>query len=174
MIKTFDAKIPNLVFAGLGKDGVPTGFTATDSEGHTGAILVGKPAPIVTNSGLILKTNAMTSDNAAVNVLLEQTLTVSGSGTTYSAEPSITIGHSWTPLNISSTTSDIRRLDDGTYLVSATFIVDSVVSTDMIIPAKVGIDVSGTPLQIVTRIHLNATKSQILAQAIEVVTKGAK
>jgi RNA polymerase sigma factor (sigma-70 family) len=174
LVPSVDAKIAALSFAGLGKGGVPTGFTATDLQGHTGNLIIGKPSPTLTVDGLILRTNAMSYDVNAVNVLLEQTLSVSGAGTTYAANPSITINHSWTPLNLSATTTEIQRLDDGTYLLTATMFVSSVVASEIVIPASKGFDVVGTPSQITTRILLNATKSQILAQAIQVITKGAK
>jgi hypothetical protein len=173
-IQTVDAKIPALTFAGLGKDGVPIGFTATDDLGHTGKIIIGNPAPILTVDGLILQTNAMSLDDKAVNVLLSQKLSVTGAGTEYSVDASVTINHSWTPLALSSTTTEIQRLDDGTYLVTATMFVDSAIDSGLVIPAAQGVDVTSAPSKITTRIHLNGTKSQILAQAIEVTTKGTK
>ena len=172
-VQTVDAKIAALAFAGLGKDGVPTGFTATDTQGHLGKIIVGKPAPILTADGLVLRTTSMSLDDNAVNVLLDQTFSVTGAGTTYSVNASVTLDHSWTPLNLSATTTDIKRLDDGNYLVTATMIVDSFVDSGMIIPAGQGVDVISAPSQITTRIVLNPTKSQILAQAIQVSLKGA-
>ena len=173
-IQTVDAKIPALAFAGLGKDGVPTGFTATDDLGHTGKIIIGNPAPILTVDGLTLQTNAMSLDDKAVNVLLAQKIVVTGAGTEYSVDASVTIDHSWTPLALSSTTTEIQRLDDGTYLVTATMFVDSAIDSGLVIPAAQGVDVTSAPSKITTRIHLNGTKSQILAQAIEVTTKGTK
>ncbi len=172
-VQTVDAKIAALAFAGLGKNGVPTGFTATDTQGHLGKIIVGKSAPVLTADGLVLRSTSMSLDANAVNVLLDQTFSVTGAGTTYSVNASVTIDHSWTPLNLSATTTDIQRLDDGNYLVTATMIVDSFVDSGMVIPAGQGFDVTSAPSQITTRIVLNPTKSQILAQAIQVSLKGA-
>ena len=172
-VQTVDAKIAALAFAGLGKDGIPTGFTATDTQGHLGKIIVGKSAPVLTADGLVLRSTSMSLDANAVNVLLDQTFSVTGAGTTYSVNASVTIDHSWTPLNLSATTTDIQRLDDGNYLVTATMIVDSFVDSGMVIPAGQGFDVTSAPSQITTRIVLNPTKSQILAQAIQVSLKGA-
>ena len=172
--QTVDAKIPTLSFAGLNHDGVPTGFTATDNAGHTGRIIVGHPDPILTADGLTLHTNAMSYDANAINVLLDQTFVVNGSGTTYSVAASVSINHSWNPLLLSSTSTDFVRQDDGTYLVTATMAVDSLLDSGLIIPTQKGVDVTAAPTQIITRILLNPTKSQILAQAIEVTTKGAK
>jgi RNA polymerase sigma factor (sigma-70 family) len=168
-----DAKIAALSFAGLDASGLPTGFTATDLQGHTGNIVVGKPVPSVTPDGLILHTNAMTIDNSGINILLDQSITVGGSGTTYSANPSVTMNHGWVPLNVSATNTDFERLANGNYLLTATLIVDSPVSTGILIPVQRGVDVQSVPTQITTRILINAGKSQILAQAIQVSTKGA-
>jgi RNA polymerase sigma factor (sigma-70 family) len=169
----FDAKVAALSFAGLDASGLPTGFTVTDLQGHTGNIVVGKPVPSVTPDGLILHTNAMTIDNSGVNVLLDQSITVGGSGTTYSANPSVTMNHGWIPLNVSATNTDFERLANGNYLLTATLIIDSPVSTGILIPVQRGVDVQSVPTQITTRILINAGKSQILAQAIQVSTKGA-
>jgi len=168
-----DAKVAALSFAGLDASGLPTGFTVTDLQGHTGNIVVGKPVPSVTPDGLILHTNAMTIDNSGVNVLLDQSITVGGSGTTYSANPSVTMNHGWIPLNVSATNTDFERLANGNYLLTATLIIDSPVSTGILIPVQRGVDVQSVPTQITTRILINAGKSQILAQAIQVSTKGA-
>ena len=168
-----DAKVAALSFAGLDASGLPIGFTVTDLQGHIGNIVVGKPVPSVTPDGLILHTNAMTIDNGGVNVLLDQSITVGGSGTTYSANPSVTMGHSWVPLNVSATNTDFERLANGNYLLTATLIIDSPVSTGILIPVQRGVDVQSVPTQITTRILINAGKSQILAQAIQVSTKGA-
>ena len=130
--------------------------------------------PILTADGLTLHTNAMSYDANAINVLLDQTFVVNGSGTTYSVAASVSINHSWNPLLLSSTSTDIVRQDDGTYLVTATMAVDSLLDSGLIIPTQKGVDVTAAPTQIITRILLNPTKSQILAQAIEVTTKGAK
>jgi hypothetical protein len=173
-VATVDAKIQNLAFAGLDNAGTPEGFTASDDAGNIGAIVVGKPVPAITADGLVLHTNAMTFENTGVNVLLNQNIVVGGSGTTYNAAPSVTFKHSWTPLNVSATSTDFQRLADGTYLLTATMIIDSAIDSGILIPAQRGVDVTSVPTQITTRILLNSGKSQILAQAIHVATKGAK
>ena len=172
--QTVDAKIAALTFAGLGTDGVPTGFTATDTQGHSGKIIVGTPSPVLTADGLTLHTNAMSYDANAVNVLLDQTLTVTGAGTTYAVNASVSYNHSWNPLSLSSTITEITRQSDGTYLLTATMNVDSLLDSGLVIPVGQGVDVTAAPSQIITRIVLNSTKSQIMAQAIDVRSAGAK
>ena len=173
-LRTVDAKIPTLTFAGLDAQGLPTGFTVTDLQGHFGKIIIGKPNPTITDEGTVLRAPAMTFDANAINVLLSQVISVTGAGTTYEVRPSVSLNGGWVPLNVSATSTEITRLPEGNYLVTSTMIIDSIVDSGMIIPVSRGIDVTSAPTSITTRLILNPGKTQILAQAIQVATKGAK
>jgi len=81
LVKQVDAKTAPLAFYGLDANGLPTGFTVTDLAGHFGKIIVGKPLPTLTDEGTLLSAPAMTFDPAAINVLLSQTVAVTGDGT---------------------------------------------------------------------------------------------
>ena len=169
-----DIKSTGPAFAGLNADGVPTGFTVTDTQGHTGALNVSKAVPVATNEGLVLHATAMTIDNNGVNVLLDQNITIGGSGTTYESAAQVSVNRLWNLLSISSTTTDFERQSDGNYLLTATMSVDSAQTSGTLIPVSRGVDATSSPTQITTKILLNPGKSQILAQAIYVATKGAK
>jgi len=52
--------------------------------------------------------------------------------------------------------------------------VNSLENPGILIPASRGVDVKSAPSQIITKVLLNPGKSQILAQAIYVATKGAR
>ena len=171
---TVDIKSTGPAFAGLNADGVPTGFTVTDTQGHTGALNVSKAVPVATNEGLVLHATAMTIDNNGVNVLLDQNITIGGSGTTYESAAQVSVNRLWNLLSISSTTTDFERQSDGNYLLTATMSVDSTQTSGTLIPVSRGVDATSSPTQITTKILLNPGKSQILAQAIYVATKGAK
>ena len=171
---TVDIKSTGPAFAGLNTDGVPTGFTVTDTQGHTGALNVSKAVPVATNEGLVLHATAMTIDNNGVNVLLDQNITIGGSGTTYESAAQVSVNRLWNLLSISSTTTDFERQSDGNYLLTATMSVDSAQTSGTLIPVSRGVDATSSPTQITTKILLNPGKSQILAQAIYVATKGAK
>ena len=171
---TVDIKSTSPAFAGLSADGVPTGFTVTDTQGNTGSLNVNKSVPVATNEGLLLHATAMTIDNNGVNVLLDQNITIGGSGTTYDSTVSVSMNHLWNILNISSTSADFERQFDGNYLLTATMSVDSTQTSGTLIPVSRGVDVTSSPTQITTKILLNPGKSQILAQAVYVATKGAK
>ena len=174
LVKQVDAKTAPLAFYGLDADGLPTGFTVTDLQGHSGKIIVGKPLPIMTDEGTLFSAPAMTYDANAVAVLLSQTVAVTGDGTTYSVTPKVSVAGAWAALKLSGTNTDISRLPNGNYLVTSVMYIDSIPEAGMIIPVSRGVDVSSAPTSITTRLILNPGKTQILAQAILVATKGSK
>ena len=168
-----NAKTNPYTFAGLDSEGIPTGFTATDGT-HTGKVYVLQADPVVTIDGTKLTITTMSQDANAVNVLLDQTLSISALGTDYTVDPTVTIKKSWVPLNVSTAHTDITRLPDGNYLVTSVIDIDSAVDTGTIVPVTRGFDVSSAPSTITTRLVLNPGKTKVLAQAVYVQTKGAK
>ena len=169
MVAGVDIKTGKLTFAGLDKDGIPTGFTVTDASKVVGKLFLNKNAvPTMTEGGMVLSVPAITANNAiGPNVLLSQTIKVDGTGTTYEGSPSVGIAGSWTPLIISSANTVIDRLSNGNYLVTSTMTVESVIDSDFIIATGVrGYDLTEAPKTITTRLVLNPGKTQILAQAI--------
>jgi RNA polymerase sigma factor (sigma-70 family) len=169
---TVDAKIAGLTFSGLSADGIPTGFTATDLTGDTGKIIIGKPDPVITDNGITLTAPVMSYDPLAVNVLINQVITVDGSGTTYTPTASVSMHGGWVALNTSAISTDIARLPDGNYLVSSTIITVSPVDAGILLPVSQGVDVSSIPTSISVRLVLNPGKTQILAEAIKVAANG--
>ena len=169
---TVDAKIAGITYSGLGADGIPTGFTVTDLTGDTGKIIIGKPAPVITDNGITLTAPVMSYDPKAVNVLLNQVITVDGSGTTYTPTASVSMNGGWVALNTSAISTDISRLPDGNYLVSSTIVTVSPVDAGILLPVSQGVDVSSIPTSISVRLVLNPGKTQILAEAIKVAANG--
>ena len=168
-----NAKTNPYAFAGLDADGIPTGFTVTDGT-HTGKVFVAEATPEVTIDGTKLQITTMSQDAKAVNVLLGAELSITAAGTTLTIDPTVTINHSWVPLNVSTAHTDITRLPDGNYLVTSVMSIDSAVDTGTIVPVSRGFDVSSAPSTITTRLVMNPGKTKVLAQAIYVQTKGAK
>lgn len=169
MVAGVDIKTGKLSFAGLDKDGIPTGFTVTDSSKVVGKLFLNKNAvPTMTEGGMILSVPAITANNATgPNILLSQTIKVDGTGTTYEGSPSVGIAGSWTPLTLSATNTVIDRLSNGNYLVTSTMNVESAIDIDFTIATGVrGYDLTAAPKTITTRLVLNPGKTQILAQAI--------
>ena len=169
---TVDAKIAGITYSGLGADGIPTGFTVTDLTGDTGKIIIGKPAPVITDNGITLTAPVMSYDPKAVNVLINQVITVDGSGTTYTPTASVSMNGGWVALNTSAISTDISRLPDGNYLVSSTIVTVSPVDAGILLPVSQGIDVTSIPTSISVRLVLNPGKTQILAEAIKVAANG--
>ena len=157
-----------LTFAGLDSNGVPTGFSVANAAGENGAINVSKSTPVLTNEGLVLRSNTMTTDANAINVLLAQQIVVGGSGTTYDTDASVSMGGNWVGLDVANISSSFERLSDGNYLLTAVISVDKASASDTIIPASRGVDSKSAPSQITTVVLLNPGKTQILGQAIYV------
>ena len=169
---TVDTKIAGITYSGLGTDGIPTGFTVTDLSGNTGAIIIGKPAPVITDNGITLTAPVMSYDPKAVNVLINQVIKVDGSGTTYTPTASVSMHGGWVLLDTSAISTDISRLPDGSYLVSSTLVTVSPVDTGTLLPVSQGVDVASVPTSISVRLVLNPGKTQILAEAIKVAANG--
>ena len=172
---TVDTKIAGITYSGLGTDGIPTGFTVTDLSGNTGAIIIGKPAPVITDNGITLTAPVMSYDPKAVNVLINQVIKVDGSGTTYTPTASVSMHGGWVLLDTSAISTDISRLPDGSYLVSSTLVTVSpadTADTGTLLPVSQGVDVASVPTSISVRLVLNPGKTQILAEAIKVAAYG--
>jgi len=162
------------LFAGLSKDGLPTGFTVSDATGNVGSLSVSSQSTITNPDGYVLVSYAQSFGESTLNALISQTITVDGSGTSYFASPSVTVAGSWFPLTQSGSASTITRLFNGNYLLTATIYIDSTVDSALFVAATGGLDVDAIPNEISTRIILNSSKSSILAQAINIGAKGVK
>jgi RNA polymerase sigma factor (sigma-70 family) len=164
-----NAKIAALSFFGLNKDGTPTGFTVTDSKSVQGVGRVTKGISSVGTDGIVVN-NQFITGSVGPNVLIDQLITVDGTGTRYSAN-GINIGWigNWYSVEIKSTDSSIDRLSNGQYLITATFTLGYLNESDFVIPTgSRGYDLADAPKSITTRILMNAGKTQVLAQAVQV------
>jgi len=164
----------NSLFAGLSKDGLPIGFTLSDSTGDVGSVGLSTQSKITNPDGYVLVSYLQAYGDNVVNLLMSQSITVDGSGTSYSASPSVTVAGSWFPLTQTGSASMITRLSNGNYLLTATIYIDSTVDSALFVAATGGLDVDAIPNEITTRIILNSSKSSILAQAINISAKGVK
>ena len=162
------------LFAGLSKDGLPTSFTVSDATGALGSIGLSGQSTITNPDGYVLVSYLQTYGENLINLLMSQSVTVDGSGTSYFASPSITVAGSWFPLTQTGSASTITRLSNGNYLLTATLYIDSTVDSALFVAATGGLDVDAIPNEISTRIILNSSKSSILAQAINIGAKGVK
>ena len=167
-----NAKIAALSFFGLSTDGTPTTFTVTDAGNIFGKARVTKGISTLGSNGLVVS-NQFITGSIGPNVLIDQMIVVDGSGTNYTANTvNVGFGGSWNSVEINSIDSSIERLSNGQHLITATINIGYLNPTTVSIPTgKRGYDLSDAPKSITTRILLNAGKSQILAQAVQVLEK---
>jgi RNA polymerase sigma factor (sigma-70 family) len=168
-IAALNAKIAALSFFGLSKDGIPTGFSVTDSKNTQGVARVTKGISSVGTDGIVVN-NQFITGSVGPNVLIDQLITVDGTGTRYAVN-GINIGWvgNWNSVEIKSTDSSIDRLANGQYLITATFTLGYLNESDFVIPTgSRGYDLADAPKSITTRILMNAGKTQVLAQAVQV------
>jgi RNA polymerase sigma factor (sigma-70 family) len=162
-----NAKQAKLAFVGLDKEGVPTGFTITDAGSISGTARLTRTPATVSNAGLVLNNQFLTA-TVGPNILLNQKVTVDGAGTRYEVV-GLSLGYvgNWMPTDVANTVTEMERLANGNWLVTATITVDSILESDFLIPVgNRGYDLIDQPTSITTRILLNSGKSQILAQAV--------
>jgi RNA polymerase sigma factor (sigma-70 family) len=165
-------KAAALSFFGLDNQGIPTGFTVTDAKNVFGKARVTKGHSTVDANGLLVS-NQFITGSVGPNVLIDQMITVDGTGTNYSAN-SINVGFAgnWNSVEINSIDSAIERLSNGQYLVTATIHIGYLNPTTFsIATGNRGYDLGDAPKSITTRILLNSGKTQILAQAAQVLEK---
>jgi RNA polymerase sigma factor (sigma-70 family) len=165
-------KAAALSFFGLDNQGVPTGFTVTDAKNVFGKARVTKGYSTVGANGLVVA-NQFITGSVGPNVLIDQMITVDGTGTNYSVN-TVNVGFAgnWNSVEINNIESSIERLSNGQYLVTATIQIGYLNPSNFIIPTGArGYDLNDAPKSITTRILLNSGKSQILAQAVQVLEK---
>jgi len=162
-------KIAALSFFGLGEDGLPTAFTVTDSNGSEGVARLTKGTSSVGTNGIVVN-NQFITGSVGPNVLIDQVLTIDGTGTNYSTK-SISIGWAgnWNSVEVNSEDTSIDRLSNGKYLITSTFTIGYLNETLFQVPTGGrGYDLADAPKSITTRILLNAGKTTFLAQAVQV------
>jgi len=162
-------RIAALSFFGLDKDGLPSSFTVTDSNNVAGSARLTRGTSTVGTEGVVINNQLITA-SVGPNILLDQVLTIDGTGTHYSAK-SINIGWAgnWSSVEIKSIDTSIDRLSNGKYMITSTFNIGYLNESDFVLPTGArGYDLADAPKSITTRILMNAGKSTFLAQAVVV------
>ena len=165
--------VPN--WPGLNSAGIPKAFTVTGGKGPAGVIRVIGNAPVATEQGTILATQAITSGGGP-NVLIDQIITADGNGTLYEVGY-IALGMKgfWQMSEADATSVEFERMSNGEYLVSVTLSLLSTPTSEFpIAVGDRGYDLVSAPKTITTRLLLNASKTQILAQAVLIPESGTK
>jgi RNA polymerase sigma factor (sigma-70 family) len=167
MVSGVYVKSGKATWPGLDSEGVPTGFTVAGENGPIGKIRVNRNTPIATEEGTILATQAITSGGGP-NVMIDQTITVDGNGTKYEVGyVALGVKGNWAVANADATSVEFERMSNGQYLMTVTISLLSTPTSEFVIPVgDRGYDLVGTPKTITSRLLLNASKTQILAQAV--------
>jgi uncharacterized lipoprotein NlpE involved in copper resistance len=167
-----NAKIAALSFVGLDKEGIPTGFSVTDESAGTGIGRVTKGLSTLGTSGMLVN-NQFITGSAGPNILIDQLITVDGTGTNYSANSiNVGFGGNWRSVEIKSTDTSVDRLANGNFLVTATFRIGYLNTSTFVTPTgKRGYDLVDAPKTVTTRVLLSSGKTQVLAQAVQVTNK---
>ena len=171
-IDALNVKAAPISFYGLDKAGIPTAFTVTDESNVAGIGRVTKGVTSLGNIGIIIN-NQFITGSVGPNVLIDQVITIDGTGTHYSANTvSVGFAESWNAVEINSIDSAIERLGNGTYLITATFDIGYLKPSEFSFPVgNRGSDLADAPKTITTKILMNAGKTQVLAQAVQVTNK---
>ena len=168
----FNMKIAALSFFGLDAQAIPTGLSVTDINNIAGVARLTAGTTTLGTDGLVIN-NQIITGSIGPNILIDQVLTIDATGIHYSANSvNVGFGGGWNEVEINSTDTTVDRLANGKYLVTATFHIGYLTPTDFLIPTGTrGYDVADAPARITSRILLNSTKSQVLAQAVQVINK---
>jgi RNA polymerase sigma factor (sigma-70 family) len=169
MVSGLAIKGAKLSWPGLDAEGLPVALSVSGRTGEIGKIRVNKNVPVATEAGTVLSTQAITAAGGP-NVMLLQTVTVDGNGTSYKLD-GLSYGREgfWGSLETGATTADFERMSNGQYLVTVRISVLSTLPLGYVAPVGTrGYDLTGTPKSVTTRLILNAGKTQILAQSIYV------
>jgi hypothetical protein len=174
MVSGLSIKGAKLAWPGLDSEGLPTALTVTGKSGELGKIRVNKNVPTATEAGTVLSTQAITAAGGP-NVMLLQTITVDGNGTSYKLDgASYGKDGFWASLEVGATSADFERMSNGQYLVTVRISLVSTLPLGYVAPVgNRGYDLNGSPKSITTRLLLNAGKTQILAQSIFVEESNA-
>ena len=167
MISGVFIKGAKAAWPGLDSEGIPTAFTVTGENGALGKMRINRNIPEATEQGTILATQAITSVGGP-NVVIDQVITVDGNGTKYEVEyVSFGIKGVWAVAEARATSVDFERMSNGQYLMTVTISLLSTPTSELSIPVgNRGYDLVGAPKTITSRLLLNASKTQILAQAV--------
>jgi hypothetical protein len=167
-----NAKIAALSFFGLDNNGIPTGFSVTDEESVAGKARVTKGISTVGTAGIVIN-NQFITGSVGPNVLIDQLITIDGTGTNYDIN-NINVGFAgnWNSVEINSVDTSIERLANGQHLITATAKIGYLEPSSFGIPTGArGYDLMDAPASITTRVLLNSGKTTILAQAVQVINK---
>jgi hypothetical protein len=139
-----------------------------------GSLYSSKRAPTFSETELTVS-QVVKTDTGAANLLISEQIVSDSSGITLNFAISYGKEGVWIPLNTKLAYYDMERMISGNYLVTAIVRVQSEVEMPVVVASSsAGRDLLEAPRQVITRLVLNPGKTEILAQAVQVIEKGAK
>jgi RNA polymerase sigma factor (sigma-70 family) len=165
------AKIAPLTWPGLDVNGVPQGYTVNDGAALSGTAVINQDFPLLTLQATVESQSELMTLAGSTNVLLDQTVTFDGVGVSkYEVDPSVRINGSWVTLHISSQTTEIKKLADGTTLITSWILIDTTDKSGgvMAMPGY-GVDATHRPAVITIRLHTSNTGQPIYGEAVQVL-----
>lgn len=169
-----EGKSKKLSIPGLSKSGIPKGFSISDAMGAVGEAYF-REKPLIVSDDEVTLGNVIKTSTGAANVFLSQSIKIDSKSLSY--EPTVSFGQSgmWIPLEVRVDSTEIKRNSNGNYLVTVVIAVESVIETPIKIVAKAdGRDLIEAPRQVITRLVLDPSKTQVLSQVVYVVESGVE
>jgi RNA polymerase sigma factor (sigma-70 family) len=159
-------------FFGLDKKGVPTNFSVTNAESVTGKARVSKGYSTISAKGMVMSNHFITG-SIGPNILIDQEINLDATNHNYTVKSvNVGFGGNWSSVEVNGVESIVEQLANGQYLLSATIQIGYLNPITLTIPTgDRGYDLDDAPQSITTLILLSAGKSQILAQATQVIDK---
>lgn len=166
------SKVGPLGWPGLDAAGLPVGFTVNDGFGLSGLALISQePFVVDVNRGSVSTESRFMTFQDGINVILTQKFTNTSGRLEYSAEPLVRVGGAWIALEIASRSTEIKKLEDGTYLVTSWMIVDAdkTAANPPIAGVGLGTDLANIPAVIATRMRTTEIGQPVIGQAVQVL-----
>lgn len=157
---------------GLDVNGLPIGFTVSDSTGQLGSAYFMERDSLQSDSARLTR-QIIKTESGAANVFISQSLATGEDGLKY--EPFLSFGRDgrWIPLSIKVISTEIKRQRSGDYLLTVSIQVESALESPIEIVATAGgRDLQAPPRQVVTRLLLDPSMTRVIAQSIYVDDDG--
>jgi RNA polymerase sigma factor (sigma-70 family) len=165
------ATMGTLGWPGFDSKGRPVGFTVNNGGTTAGEGMVTNYTLSFASNGAIIAGSDFITIKDGINVLLQQKTTVLNGKLTYTALPMVRINGQWTELQLSSRSIKVVPQGDGTWVITAYYIVDTEASKSSMTASGMGLgtDAASLPGVVATRLHVTPNGQPIIGQAVQVL-----
>jgi len=166
MLDSIQAQLAKFDWPGVNMDGMPKGFSVNDGKDLIGS------GDLVNFGGQNSSTSVFVSDSELLSLSLSQNITMADSNPSVTISPTARINGAWANLNIKNTITSASTRADGSRLLIVTLVVDQ--NAPILGPASglpdSGASMSAAPEFLTAKIHLSADGSQVLGEALQVLS----